>query len=174
MMRIIKRIGDVLTPVLIVILIAVMAFNVTCYVKRQNGEIAPTVLGFGVAVVISGSMEPEIMIDDLVVYFRQSDYHEKEIVTYKGRTVPVTHRIVGKRTDENGNVWYTTKGDFNENDDGEIAADRVVGKVILVIPGVGKLQEWLQSGEGFLVLAIVMVVLLLLSEVKRAFRRRGC
>ena len=149
-----------------------MAFNVACYVKRQNGEIAPTVLGLGVAVVISGSMEPEIMVDDLVVFLHQKEYYEDQVVTYEGRTVPVTHRIIDKRTDENGDIWYTTKGDFNEDPDGEIAAERVVGKVILVIPGVGDLQKWLQSGEGFLWLAVVMAVLILISELGRAFRRR--
>ena len=171
-MRVWKIFTDILTAVLIVILVAIMAFNITCYVKRQNGEIAPTVFGVGVAVVVSGSMEPEIMIDDLVVYCRQSSYEVGEVVTYEGRTVPVSHRIIGERVDEEGNLWYTTKGDFNDNDDGEIAAERVVGEVVLVIPKVGKLQDWIQSGEGFLVLALVMAVLILLSEIQRAILRR--
>ena len=80
--------------------------------------------------------------------------------------------MVGVRTDENGNVWYTTQGDVNNKDDGEIAADRVVGKVIMVIPNVGNLQRFLQSSNGFILVTVVAVLLIAVGELKNIIGKR--
>ena len=167
-----KKIFNVITTVLIVILALFLVFNTICFVKRQRGDQCPTVLGLGMAVVITGSMEPNIGVDDLVVFWHQDSYSVREVVTYRGDSYPVTHRVVGVRTDENGNVWYTTQGDVNNKDDGEIAADRVVGKVIMVIPNVGNLQRFLQSSNGFILVTVIAVLLIAVGELRNIIGKR--
>lgn len=165
-----KKIGNILSTVIIVLLVLVLLFNLICYVKREKyGEQCPTVLGFGVAVVISGSMEPNIMVGDLVIIHEQDDYELKDVVCYTGNNYPVTHRIISMRTDEEGAVWYTTKGDFNNKDDGEIAADRMIGKVIAVIPDFGEFQKFIQTGGGFLLLVAMLLVVLAIHELSNLF-----
>lgn len=171
-MKILKTVWNVVSTAVIVLLALVAVFNLTCYVKKQNtGEVCPTVLGLGLAVVISGSMEPEIQVDDLVVFAKTDDYAVRDVIVYEGNTYPVTHRIVAMRTDGAGNTWVTTRGDANNVDDDEFAADRIVGEVVLVIPKVGKVQTFLQSPIGMLVLMLVAVALVVSVEIGEMLRR---
>ena len=161
-----KKIGNIVSTVFIVVLVLILLFNLICFVKREkNGDQCPTVLGFGVAVVISGSMEPEIMIDDLVIIHEQDQYALDDVVCYTGNKYPVTHRIIAMRTDDEGQVWYTTKGDFNNTDDGEIAADRMIGRVVAVIPNFGVFQDFLQTGGGFLLIVAALLIIVVLQQI---------
>lgn len=161
-----KKIANALSTVVIVLLVLVLLFNLALYAKRQKtGEQCPTVFGLGLAVVVSGSMEPEIKVGDLVVIYEKEDYNVREVITFEGETKPVTHRIVSKRIDQNGTAWYTTQGDVNNTDDGEISQDHVIGKIVLVIPAIGDLQGFLQTPLGFLILISIVIVILILCEL---------
>jgi len=109
------------------------------------GRQLPTFLGFTSAVVISGSMEPEINVDDMVLIRKARSYGAGDTVTYLGNRTPVTHRVV--EVTENG---YITQGDANNAADGEIPRERVVGKVFAVWPGMGKVVRLMQSPLGML------------------------
>ena len=168
-----KRIWNIASTVLIVLLALVTVFNLALYIKRsRTGDSCPTVLGFGMAVVITGSMEPKIRVNDLVLIHEQESYALDEVVTYRTNSKPVTHRIVSMRTDTEGQIWVTTRGDVNNKDDEEIPVEQIVGKVVLTIPFVGAVQEYLQSTEGFLVLTLGVAVLIAVGELLRYFRRR--
>lgn len=167
-----RKIWNAITTVLIVIMVLFLIFNGICFYKRERGDQCPTVLGLGMAIVTSGSMEPNISVDDLVVIWHQDSYNLRDVVTYYGNTYPVTHRVVRIGTDENGEVLYTTKGDANGPEDGEIPADRIVGRVILVIPNVGNLQRYIQSSEGFLTLSLIALGLIALSEILNAVGKK--
>ena len=172
-MRLLKWIWNTLITLVILALVLILAFNLTIYVKRERtGDMCPTLFGCAIAVVTSGSMEPEIMTDDLVIILEQDEYELRDVITYRGNTYPVTHRVVGKRVDENGVIWYTTCGDANNKNDEEFSEDRVVGKIIYVVPGFGKAQELLQSPAGFFVLIMLLMAWLFVYEVKYYFRRK--
>ena len=168
-----KKFWNAVSTVLIVLLVLILLFNLICYVKRRvTGDNCPTVLGLGMAVVVTGSMEPNVSVDDLVVIWRQDEYQVRDVITYRGENYPVTHRVIAVRTDENGNVWYTTQGDANNHNDGEIAADRVVGKVVMTVAHVGDLQRFLQSTQGFVTLSITVAALIAFCEVLRYLRNK--
>ena len=173
-MKILKMLWNIVSTALIVVLALIAVFNLTCYVKKQNtGEVCPTVLGHGIAVVISGSMAPEIQVDDLVVFAKKDEYGIRDVIVYEGNTYPVTHRIVAMRTDGDGKTWVTTRGDANNTDDDEFPADRIVGEVVLVIPKVGKIQTFLQSPLGMLMLMLVAVALVVSVEIGEMIRRNN-
>ncbi len=95
--------------------------------------------GYHPAIVGSGSMQPAIDVGDIVVVQHVSPEELKvgDIVQYystEGYTI--THRIIEIRETEEGEV-FITKGDANEIADAPFTADRVVGKVIFVIPKLG-------------------------------------
>ncbi len=168
-----KKIWTIFSTVLTVCLVLILLFNITCYVKREKfGDPCPTVFGLGAAVVVSGSMSPDIQIDDLVLIWVQDEYDVEDVVTYRGEGKPVTHEVIEKRVDENGDIWYTTKGTANNVDDGEIAADRIVGRVILVVPQFGAVQRFLLSTEGILTLSMLVVAIIVLRELIRVLRGR--
>ena len=112
-------------------------------------EQMPLMFGYGNAVIITGSMEPEIMPGDIVIVHRQSDYEVNDVVTYRGNNTPITHRVIEKTPD-----GFITQGDANNTDDGLIEQNRIIGKVVRIIPKVGNAIMFFQSAPGMLILLV--------------------
>lgn len=156
-MRGIKLVGKICSRALLALLALVFLLNLYTIVMRQAFHVKqPTVLGYASAVVLSGSMEPAISVDDMVIVHRETDYQPGDIIMFESGSSFVTHRVAA--VTETG---YITRGDSNNTDDPEIPADRVCGKVVAVIPGVGGVIRLLQSPMGKCLLVLMAVVLLL-------------
>ncbi|MDI9646537.1 MAG: signal peptidase I [Archaeoglobales archaeon] len=97
---------------------------------------------FGVhpAVVGSGSMSPSIQTGDVIIVSKidTDDLNIGDIIQYMAEGYTVTHRIVDIIETDDGR-FFVTKGDANEIPDDPISEDRVVGKVIFVVPKIGLL-----------------------------------
>jgi signal peptidase len=98
-------------------------------------------------VVLSGSMEPELQTGDVVVVHSVSpaEVQEGDIITFRRNgggdagDDRVTHRVIEKRTTDDG-VVYRTKGDANEEPDPTpVSHSQVIGEVWFHIPLVGRL-----------------------------------
>ena len=83
------------------------------------------IFGYGFLVVVTGSMEPEIEQEELIVIKEFNEYNVGDIVTYETDGYLVTHRIVQINNDE-----IITKGDSNNEEDLKISKNQIVGKVI--------------------------------------------
>lgn len=59
----------------------------------------------------------------------------------------LTHRMVERKDELNGEKgdYLVTKGDANKNNDPPITADRVLGKVIMAVPKVGSITEFVRE-----------------------------
>ena len=134
-------------------------------------------------VIASPSMVPTIKVNDAVIIKRVSDddLHVGDIITFENDELNVngytiTHRIVGKEQADNGEYVYYTKGDNNNiEDDGIVKREDIYGKVILKIPKIGFVQNFITKPMGFLVSILVPVVLILLYELVRVlvvFKKR--
>jgi len=119
----------------------------------------PAVFGWSWAVIISGSMEPEISVNDLVVVHKQKDYAVGDIITYKsesGHSV-ITHRIVDITPE-----GYITKGDANNAADfSPVEKSDVIGRVVKAVPNVGIFIDYLRTPLGMT--CIVLLGLLLIE-----------
>lgn len=101
--------------------------------------------------VISGSMQPAVKAGAVVmVEPAEADvyYAHPSIVAYDDPVRPgsvVTHRV-RSTTSEDGTVWYTTKGDANNDADSDpVAHGSLVGAVRMVIPFLGLPASWLAN-----------------------------
>lgn len=152
-----KRVGRALTILITLCLAGLLACNLYLFLAKQIGGIShPTVFGFSAAVVISGSMEPTISVNDMVVIQDQADYEQGDIITYESGESLITHRIVGQ-TEEG----FLTRGDANQaNDPAPVPQELVVGKVVLCLPGVGWIQSYLQTPLGMTCLVLLGLLLL--------------
>ena len=167
-------VGNVLTTVFTVLLALLVVFHLAIFVKgKVTGERCPTVLGFGTAVVISGSMEPDILVNDVILIHAQDSYAVGDVITFRTDGNCVTHRVIAISLDESGNVIYTTQGDSNNTVDDPVPADRIVGKVILVIPAMGYLQEFLQTPLGFLVLTLLAGAMIFVPEYLKSLKKKN-
>ncbi len=127
---------------------------------KAAGNPLPTIFGWGGAVVISGSMEPELPIGSFLWIHRQNTYSPGDVVTYaEGNRVLVTHRLVSV----SGNTAIT-KGDANNTEDSPIAVTQICGKVSAVWPGVGDVLLFLKSPAGMILLFVCGGLILFLSD----------
>lgn len=86
-----------------------------------------SLFGLSVYRVVSGSMEPNIRVNDLVIVNSHSNIKENDIVTYENNGSYITHRIV--KIDKEKII---TKGDANNTEDNPIKRNQIKGKVIYV------------------------------------------
>lgn len=131
--------------------------------------------GYHSYLVQSGSMEPNILIGDVVITHQQPVYYVGDAVTFNS---PETNRIVTHRIAEvkEGQVKpFITKGDANrEEDEAQIDNSDIIGKVIFVIPKLGWLINFSQSITGLIILILIPAGGLIFDEIiKMASKRKN-
>jgi signal peptidase I len=84
------------------------------------------IFGIKIFKVASGSMEPTLLVNNLILVKESSKYNIGDIVTYKYDDSYITHRIVSIDNEE-----IITKGDANNTEDEGINVTDIKGKVIL-------------------------------------------
>lgn len=132
----IKKIKKIILITFILFIAALSA--ITYKHKKENKPF--NVFGNYISVVISGSMEPTIKTNDLIVYKKSKVYEVDDIIVFVVEDYLVVHRIIEKTED-----GYITKGDNNSSDDfyryGYIKKNQIVGKVTknFRLFGLGKL-----------------------------------
>lgn len=147
---------------LLVFASAVIGVNVYLWnAKSLMGNSLPMPFGYGAAVVLSGSMEPTIAIDDLIIVAAQEDYAENDIVVYQSGSMLVVHRIIELQPDT-----VITQGDANNAPDAPVRKEMIKGKVVGCIGGAGSIARLLKSPAATVTLVAGS---LLLSEM--ALRR---
>ncbi|GAB7094958.1 hypothetical protein JCM30237_21110 [Halolamina litorea] len=121
-------------------------------------------------VVLSGSMEPSIGTGDVVIV---ADTPPERVATddviafdrVAGDQKRTTHRVV-EVVDRDGDRYFRTKGDANEEPDGRLVpADALIGTVRFSIPEVGWLFSFANSDTGVLTFVAVPGFLLAASEL---------
>ena len=123
--------------------------------------------------VQSGSMEPKIKVGSIVFVAPQKEYQQNDIITFlksdsaniKDSGSTVTHRINEIKV-EGEDTFYITKGDANEDPDtGFVSKERVLGKVIFILPLFGYIVSFTKTQAGFILLIIIPAVLLIYHEI---------
>lgn len=126
------------------------------------GNPMPMPFGVGMAVVVSGSMEPAIHVNDLLIV-RESDKEMVavgDVIVYQEDGMLISHRVVDCQEDR-----LVTRGDANRVDDEPIVWEQVKGIVIGHIPSAGILVNLIrQPAVSILMLAAAVYLL------ERSFR----
>lgn len=125
------------------------------------GNRLPMPFGYGMAVILSGSMEDTLSIDDLVLVHRQKEYEVGDIVVYQSDGELIIHRVIEMEGDK-----LVTQGDANHVPDAPIRFSAVKGKMIGYIPGIGAVVRRLKTPVGVFGTLAVAVLLLELSYRK--------
>lgn len=152
--------------VIVVLLLLILVNAIMIVQHTVLGQGMPLIFGYGKAVVVTGSMEPAITAGDMVIIKEQDNYEVGDIVLYKANSY-IVHRIVDLTED-----GFITQGDANNVDDGEILHGQIVAKVVLVIPKIGFVADFLKSPLGILVIVIGLLALIELSNLVDKMRRR--
>lgn len=128
----------------------------------------PRLFGFVPFTVQSASMEPEIPTGSVVfVNENDKDVEVGDVITFGLSTgestgVYVTHRVHALK-----DGLVQTKGDANDNTDGFLETEAIVGTVIFHVPKVGFLLNTLNTGHGYAILAALILFVNVISLILR-------
>lgn len=128
---------------------------------------------FGVYVIISPSMVPNINVYDAVVTMRvpTEKIEMYDVITFLSKDIdthgtPITHRVVGIVETEDGKIGYRTKGDNNNTEDNAlIMEDEVIGKVLFRIPMIGYVRNFITSKLGWLLIVVLPCVGVIIYDI---------
>ena len=151
-----KKVKTFIRISLLVLVALIIGVNVyTINATRLAGDSVPMPFGIGAAVVLSGSMEPELSVGDLLIITEQEEYSVGDVIVYQDGGMAVTHRIISITDDE-----VITKGDANNTCDTPITQEQIKGEVILAIPFIGHLVNILKTPIGTVCILALAIFLL--------------
>ena len=114
----------------------------------------PMPFGYGMSVVLSGSMESRLSVDDLVIIKATDNYKVNDIVLFQDGNSFVIHRII-----EIDGDTVTTKGDANNTADEPINKSQIKGVLVYDIAGLGAVVNILkQPVSVFIILAAAFLL----------------
>ncbi len=156
-MKAVKIFWKILQSLLLVLLATILLCNLyVMAAKHFLGNNSPTVFGFSWAVVLTGSMEPEISGNDMVIAKAQEEYAVGDIIMFESGNSLITHRIV----EETGN-GFITKGDANNTpDSAPVTEESIVGKIVCTVPEVGMVLGYLKTPLGMTALVLIGFLLI--------------
>ena len=150
-----KKLSTVFRTAALIILSVTIGIKLYIWNARTLvGNEMPMPFGIGASVVLSGSMEPELSVDDLVFVREQDDYKTGDVVVYQDGRSLVIHRII--EVTEEG---YITKGDANNTADEPISCEAVKGRMTGRISGAGKIIRFIRTPVFFVLLMILAVIM---------------
>lgn len=166
--RILSIVKDVICWTLIICLALTI---VMFFISKVSGNV-PSLFGYSVYRVSSGSMEPELSVGDVILSHEVKNPQELkigDIVTYNGSGEfdgkIITHEVIkAPYKDANGVYMLQTKGTANEIPDAEIRADSVISIMICELAFLPMLYNFFLSPWGFIIF-IALLILIFADEV---------
>jgi signal peptidase I len=153
-----KSIKNILFAGLILVLLSSIYFLIT-----------PSMHGYKVMTVLSGSMEPQIKAGDVIIDKRIDPKSVKigDVITYSAaNNILITHRVINIQ-EKSGQLLFKTKGDANNVEDEKLVSQGdLVGTVVLRIPYGGYALRFLNSRLGLVLFILIPVFLLLTDQIK--------
>ena len=153
---------NILRRVLLILCGVILGINVyLTNAQLVGGNQLPMPLGFGTAVVLSGSMEPTFSTGDLIVVTERDSVAVDDIVVYQQSGSLVVHRIVAIDGE-----YITTQGDANNTTDVPIHTSAIKGTVLFWIPMLGDVVTFVKSPVGTIALIVAAIALVEIPHLK--------
>lgn len=120
-------------------------------------------------VVSSGSMEPVLMVNDVLIVRdggSWGDLKVGDIIVFNrpdGQDRVIVHRIIDIDENAEGDRTIRTKGDANPSSipgtDFPIKEDDYIGRVVYVVPGIGVVTKVISPPVNYIIIAIILAIL---------------
>lgn len=158
-----RKVLNIISTVLLVLIVAVV---IVVFISRATGN-SPSVFGYHIFRVSTGSMEPTLSVGDVILVKEVSaqDIKKDDIITYKGLRGDlagkmITHMVVTEPYEQNGVIHYQTQGIApGATLDPEITFDQVLGKYQSKLPFLDKVYTFFLSPYGLITFILVIMVL---------------
>lgn len=147
---ILKLIVNTLITIVFAVLILIIVAKVSMLVnEKQYFE----TFGYSFFNVATGSMEPAISQNDIIIVKKTDDYVVGDIVTFEKDGEYITHRII-----DIANDIVTTKGDANNTNDVAISKEDIIGEVIHTFKSAGIWQKIFTTPQIIVAIFVTLVL----------------
>lgn len=158
-----KAIKIVASAVWWCVLAIVVALLVNVIGAKMSGKV-PSVFGYSVLNIVSGSMEDEIPSGSYILVKKTDpgEIEKGDVICFystdpKIYGLPNTHRVVEEPIVTENGIEFVTKGDANPINDKQTAkGDRIVGVYVKRLDGLTAFSDSL--GQGTLVIVIICLL----------------
>ena len=178
--KILKALSSIVFAILVIIVLLIIFYIARINYLAKNDRLGDIRINF--YTILTQSMYPTIKAGDVVITYKNDDnvYKKGDIITFVSNLnggINITHRVekVYKNEQEPS---YKTKGDNNNAADTEITkGSNVLGKVVVTLPKVGYIQQFLVTKTGWIIAVILpalgVIIYDILKIFKAAFRRKN-
>ncbi|WP_296971776.1 signal peptidase I [Tepidanaerobacter sp. EBM-38] len=175
-MHVSYRIMDLLMKTILILLTLVALSLLFFLVQSKVSGRVPSIGGYQMYIVMSGSMNPAVKTGSLVIVkpLDPEEIRPKDIITFKSEIESeniTTHRVV--EIDKSAELFFRTRGDANEVDDPmPVSASQVIGKVVYSIPYAGFAFHFIRSQNGIITLLVVFIIFISAELIKTLWVER--
>ena len=162
-----KRLKMILRIVALSLVGIFLGFNIYIWnAQSLTGNAMPMPFGFGAAIVLSGSMEPALSVDDLIIVREVEQYRVGDVVVFQSGSSLVVHRIIRLEGD-----MVVTQGDANNAPDDEMDISVIKGIVVGRVKNAGGVVRMMKS--PLVSISLVAGAVFLLERSYRKERDKG-
>ena len=160
-----QKLKRILSIIALIILIPILIISGVILINSYvHPDEVPSFFGWKPFIVLSGSMETQISVGDIVVVkeVATNTLKKGDIIAFKSNDIVITHRIDDIIV-EDGKTKYITKGDNNNSrDEGTVLPEQIEGVFKCNIPRLGNLAIFIQTPIGMIVCLSVPIILLII------------
>jgi signal peptidase len=164
-----KKISGILGKVLSVSIVVVEILVILMLVVSKIQGNTPTLFGYQMYFIQTGSMEPELMIGDVIISKKYdgeilSAGKDGDIITYLGKEGAYKDKLITHRVVELTEDGIIAQGDANNSTDPMINSDDVKAVMVYKTVIIDKLYKITSTWWGFLFLIILPMGAMIVSE----------
>lgn len=148
--KVIKFVINFFTVLIFLILLLTIYAKINMITSGKNYF---ELFGYSFFKVTTGSMDPTIKENDIIIVSTNDTYNVNDIITYRDDANFITHRII--RMDGNTLI---TKGDANNATDQEVNKSDVIGKVVKIFSGLGIWQSIFTTPKVIVALFVTLIL----------------
>jgi len=151
-----------------IVLAFIFIINATLIAKSYiYPDKVPDFMGYKPFIVLSGSMEPEIMTGDLIVTKEIAPENIKvgDVISFRvDQDIVVSHRVTEIQTE--GGLSFLTKGDANTGMDAtQVLPEKIEGIYLWRAAGMGQFALFLQTPIGMLLFVVTPLCLFIIYDI---------
>lgn len=148
--KVIKFVINFFTVLIFLILLLTIYAKINMITSGKNYF---ELFGYSFFKVTTGSMDPTIKENDIIIVSTNDTYNVNDIITYRDDANFITHRIITM----DGNTLIT-KGDANNSTDQEVNKSDVIGKVVKIFSGLGIWQSIFTTPKVIVALFVTLIL----------------
>lgn len=157
------RVSRIIKGIIIGLLLIILMINVYVIIQaKSKPNSVPSVFGYKPFIVLSGSMETEIYVGDLVIV-KEVDSQElqvNDIIAFRdSENLVTTHRIINIVNTDKGRCFETKGDNNNTKDDNIVCPESIEGKYHSKISKVGNAILFIQEPLGFIVMMLSLLII---------------